>query len=556
MRLMCRFMPSPDDEYLTRWSGSVLTKGPNMDFTAPYPTHNMPLFARNVVATSQPLAAQAGLQMMAQGGNAIDAALAAAIALTVVEPTGNGLGSDAFAILWDGTELHGLNASGRSGENWGPQHLDADGTIPERGWNAVTTPGAVSAWVALSGRFGALPFEALFEPAIGYAERGFPVSPIIARLWAVAAKVLAHQPGFAECFLPGGTAPKAGEIFRNPAQAASLRLIAETKGDAFYHGVLAERIAADAAKHGAPLTKTDLSAHKATWCGTISQDYSGVSLHEIPPNGQGIAALIALGILDHHNIANLNPDSAEALHLQIEAIKLGLADAEAFVADPANMDVSSDALLDGDYLKARAALIDPKRAQTAVHGAPKHGGTVYVTTADADGRMVSFIQSNYMGFGSGVVIPGTGISMQNRGAGFVTTQGHANQIGPRKQPFHTIIPGFVMRDGAPEMSFGVMGGPMQAQGHVQMVTRMMVHGQSPQAASDAPRWRFVAGNDVAVESTMPDDTVRALQAMGHVITREAPDNSFGFGGAQLIRRWGEAYVAGSDHRKDGHAVGF
>lgn len=527
-----------------------------MQFDAPYPTQNSPLLARNVVATSQPLAAQAGLQMLAQGGNAIDAALAAAITLTVVEPTGNGLGSDAFAILWDGEQLHGLNASGRSPVDWGPEHLTAAGEIPERGWNAVTTPGAVSAWVALSERFGALPFEALFVPAIDYAENGFPVSPIIAHLWGIAAGLLCEEPGFAACFLPGGQAPKAGEIFRNPDQAASLRLIAQTKGDAFYHGVLAQKIAAAAAKHGAALSMADLAAHKATWSGTISRSYADIELHEIPPNGQGIAALIALGLLEHHPLAHLHPDSPEALHLQIEAIKLGLADAQAFVADPANMNITSDALLDPTYLKARASLINPKRAQIATQGAPRHGGTVYVTAADTQGRMVSFIQSNYMGFGSGVVIPGTGISMQNRGAGFVTAKGHANEIGPGKQPFHTIIPGFVMKDGAPEMSFGVMGGPMQAQGHVQMVTRMMVHGQSPQAASDAPRWRFVSGNEIAVESTMAGETVAALQTMGHQITREAPDNSFGFGGAQLIQRCGEAYIAGSDHRKDGHAVGF
>lgn len=527
-----------------------------MQLDTPYPTSRLPLFARNVVATSQPLAAQAGLNMLARGGNAIDAALAAAIALTVVEPSGNGLGSDAFAILWDGSELHGLNASGRSPAGWGPEHLNPDGSIPERGWGAVTTPGAVSAWIALSERFGSLPFADLFEPAIHYAENGFPVSPIIAHLWGIAGQVLGHHPGFAECFLPDGRAPNPGEMFRNPAQAKSLRLIAQTKGEAFYHGELARMITTEAAKHGSALSMRDLASHEVEWCGTISQDFGGITLHEIPPNGQGIAALSALGMLGHHDLSDLAPDSPEALHVQIEAIKLGLADAEAFVADPAHMNVTPDALLDADYLRSRASLIDHKSASTAEAGAPRHGGTVYLTAADADGCMISFIQSNYMGFGSGAVVPGTGISMQNRGAGFVTTEGHANQIGPDKRPFHTIIPGFVTRDGIPEMSFGVMGGPMQAQGHVQMVTRMMVHGQSPQAASDAPRWRFVVNKEVAVESTMPEKTVTALQDLGHVITREAPDNSFGFGGAQLIQRHGAGYIAGSDHRKDGQAVGF
>lgn len=521
-----------------------------MDFSAPYDIRRGPLLARNVVATSQPLAAQAGLSMLYRGGNAIDAALAAAITLTVVEPTGNGLGSDAFAILWDGADLHGLNASGRS-----PAALKND-RIDERGWGSVTVPGAVSGWAALSERFGALPFEALFEPAITYAENGFPVSPIIARLWRLGGQALAAQPGFAECFLPDGRAPQAGEMFRNPAQAASLRLIAETKGAAFYTGALADKIAADAARHGSALSLADLGDHRADWCGTIQQGFAGVDLHEIPPNGQGIAALSALGMLAHHDLDRHAPDSPQALHLQIEAIKLGLADAEAFVADPAHMDVTPAAMLDPDYLAMRASEIDPSKASIATQGAPKHGGTVYVTAADASGKMVSLIQSNYMGFGSGVVVPGTGISLQNRGAGFVTTEGHANRIGPGKRPFHTIIPGFVTENGAPLLSFGVMGGPMQAQGHVQMVTRMRLHDQSPQAASDAPRWRFVAGNEVAVESTMPQETVDALGQMGHRIVREAPDNAFGFGGAQLIARHGDSYVAGSDHRKDGCAVGF
>lgn len=521
-----------------------------MDFSAPYDIRRGPLLARNVVATSQPLAAHAGLSMLYRGGNAIDAALAAAITLTVVEPTGNGLGSDAFAILWDGTELHGLNASGRSPAGLKDDHLS------ERGWGSVTVPGAVSGWVMLSDRFGALPFETLFEPAISYAENGFPVSPIIARLWQLGGQALADQPGFADCFLPNGRAPKAGEVFRNPAQAATLRLIAETKGAAFYTGKLAEQIAADAAKHGSALSLNDLGDHRADWCGTIRQGFAGVDLHEIPPNGQGIAALSALGMLGHHDLADHAPDSPEALHLQIEAIKLGLADAEAFVADPAHMDMTPDDMLHPDYLARRAGEINPQRARIATEGAPKQGGTVYITAADATGRMISLIQSNYMGFGSGVVVPGTGISLQNRGAGFVTTEGHANRIGPAKRPFHTIIPGFVTENGAPLISFGVMGGPMQAQGHVQMVTRMRLHNQSPQAASDAPRWRFVAGNEVAVESSMPQETVDALENMGHRIVREAPDNAFGFGGAQLIARHADSYVAGSDHRKDGCAVGF
>jgi gamma-glutamyltranspeptidase/glutathione hydrolase len=527
-----------------------------LHFDTPYDTPRQPVTARNCVATSQPLAAQAGLRMLLKGGNAIDAALAAAITLTVVEPTGCGLGSDAFAILWDGSGLHGLNASGRSPALWDNGQLNPDGSIPERGWQSVTAPGAVSAWVALSDRFGALPFADLFAPAIDYAQNGFPVSPTVARLWGIAAVTLKDQPGFAAGFLKDGRAPRPGEIFRNPDQAATLRQIAETKGEAFYRGALAEAISTEAARHGALLSLDDLADHRVDWCGTISQRYAGTDLHEIPPNGKGIAALIALGLLRHHDLASLPPDDPRALHLQIEAVKLGMADAEAYVADPGHMRLAPDDLLDPGYLQDRAKLIDPAKASEASQGAPTRGGTVYVSAADAEGRMVSFIQSNYMGFGSGAVVPGTGISMQNRGAGFVTTPGHPNAIGPGKRPYHTIIPGFAMRGDRPEMSFGVMGGPMQAQGHVQMMMRTMLHDQQPQAASDAPRWRFVAGREVAVESGMPQSTVDALQSMGHEITREAPDNAFGFGGAQLIRRYGEAFVAGSDHRKDGCAAVF
>ncbi|KAA0972740.1 gamma-glutamyltransferase family protein [Aureimonas fodinaquatilis] len=522
----------------------------------PYGASRRPVMARNMVATSQPLAAQAGLSMLARGGNAVDAALAAAATLTVVEPTGNGLGSDAFAIIWDGKELHGLNASGRSPAGWTPERFAGYCKMPARGWESVTVPGAVSAWVDLSKKFGMLDFETLLAPAIGYAEDGFAVSPIISDLWAKGTALLNDQPGFAEAFMPQGRAPHAGEIFRNPALAASLRAIAESRGEEFYRGGLAKKIAAFAAEQGAALTVEDMAAHTNDWCGTVSMDFGDVQLHEIPPNGQGIVALMALGILSNLPLDQYGPDDAQSLHYQIEAIKLAMADTERFVSDPAYMTVSTDALLNKDYLKSRAALIDPDRAQQFEVGAPVHGGTVYLTTADASGMMVSYIQSNYSGFGSGVVVPGTGIHLQNRGLGFTLEEGHPNQVGPNKRPFHTIIPGFLMKAGKPLMSFGVMGGPMQAQGHVQMVLRTQLYGQNPQAASDAPRWRFVSDLNVAVESTMAADTIDALEARGHIISREEPDSSFGFGGAQLIHRNDFGYVAGSDHRKDGMAVGF
>lgn len=524
-------------------------------YDPPYASRRSPVFARNVVATSQPLAAQAGLSMLARGGNAVDAALAAAITLVLVEPTGNGLGSDAFAILWDGAQLHGLNASGRSPAGWTPARFPNG--MPERGWESVTVPGAVSAWVDLSTRFGKLPFPTLFEPAIDLAERGFLVSPVIAELWRRGGDLLGHQPGFAEGFLPGGRAPAPGELFVNRPLAASLRAIAETKGEAFYRGALAERIAAFAREHGAAMTLDDLAEHRNDWCGTISKGFGDVALHEIPPNGQGIAALMALGILRHVGVGEHEPDSPEALHLQIEAMKLAFRDVDAYVGDlEAMTEVGVEHLLDDAYLASRAALIDRTRAQDFRSGAPREGGTVYLTAADESGMMISFIQSNYAGFGSGVVVPGTGISLQNRGLGFTTKAGHPNQVGPRKRPFHTIIPGFLMKGSEPLMSFGVMGGPMQAQGHLQMTLRTQVWEQDPQVAADAPRWRVISGLKVAVEVAMAPATREALAGLGHAISIETPDTAFGFGGAQLIHRIPGGYVAGSDPRKDGQAVGY
>ena len=529
-----------------------------MRHDALYPSRRSPVMAENIVSTSQPLAAQAGLAMLAQGGNAVDAALAAAAVLTVVEPSGNGLGSDAFAILWDGTELHGLNASGASPAGWTPERFAGLSEIPFRGWESVTVPGAVSAWVELSARFGRMELADVLAPAIRYAQDGFTVTPVIGALWRKAADMLGNQPGFAEAFLPGGQAPAPGTRFANHPQAATLRAIARTNGAAFYEGEIAEKIAAFAAQHGAALTLDDLAAHRPEWVGTIAASFDAATLHEIPPNGQGIAALMALGMLDHTGVRDLDADDPRALHLLIEAIKLALADTYAYAADtPAMQPVTPQALLDPAYLARRAALIDPDRAGDFGAGAPLHGGTVYLTAADASGMMVSFIQSNYSGFGSGVVVPGTGVSLQNRGAGFTLEEGHPNRVGPRKRPFHTIIPGFVMKDGAPEMSFGVMGGPMQAQGHVQMVLRTQLWGQDVQTAVDAPRWRFVKGRAVACEEAMPQATRDALGEMGHEIAVEAPDNAFGFGGAQLIQRLPDGgYAAGSDPRKDGQAVGF
>lgn len=528
-----------------------------MDFSFPYASKRMPVMARNVVSTSQPLASQAGIGMLQAGGNAVDAALAAAITLTVVEPTGNGLGSDAFAILHDGHTLHGLNASGRSPAGWSPERFAGNRAMPAKGWESVTVPGAISGWVALSERFGRLPFERLFEPAVSYARHGYAVSPVIAGLWQSGAETLEAEPGFREAFMPDGRAPRAGEIFVNEPLARSLESIATSRGQSFYTGELAERIVAFGAQHGAALARDDLAAHQPIWSGTVSQAFQGVEAHEIPPNGQGITALIALGILQHTAIADYPPDSPEALHLQIEAMKLALVETYANVADPGTMLIAPRDMLDPAFHRERSRKIDPRRAGDPNHALPRSNGTVYLCAADSDGCMISYIQSNYRGFGSGVVVPGTGISLQDRGCGFCLEPGHPNEVGPRKLPFHTIIPGFLMRDDRPLSALGVMGGPIQAQGHLQMIVRMIMYDQNPQAAIDAPRWRVMQGRDVAMEATSDPATIARLRELGHRITLQPPEAAFGFGGAQIIHRMeNDLYVAGSDSRKDGQAVGF
>src|SRR5437867_10827152 len=355
----------------------------------PYPTFRRPTLARNVVSTSQPLAAQAGLRMLLAGGNAVDAALAAAITLTVVEPTSNGIGSDAFAIVWDGRQLHGLNASGRAPAAWTPEYFKGHKAMPVRGWNSVSVPGAVSAWVEVSKKFGKLPFEKLFAPAIEYAANGFPVSPFVAERWGPQVPELRGQPGFADAFLRDGRAPRAGEIFRFPDQARTLEKIAATNGEAFYRGELAEKIEAHAKATGGAMTRADLAAHANDWVGTIVQDYRGLSVHEIPPNGQGIVCLMALRILTHFDVADHPVDSADSVHLQFEAVKPAFADAYRFVGDARAMRVAPEELLDPDYLATRARLIDMKRAQDFGAGSPPKGGTVYLTAADAGGMTVS-----------------------------------------------------------------------------------------------------------------------------------------------------------------------
>ncbi len=519
----------------------------------PYAWPRRPVLAQNIVSTSQPLAAQAGLQMLAAGGNAVDAILATAITLTLVEPVSNGVGSDAYALVWDGKKLHGLNASGRSPAAWTPEYFGGKNTMPTRGWDTVTAPGCVDAWVELSRKFGKLPFKKLFEQAIEYGRKGFLVSPTIAGQWAAQVPELKNQPGFAEAFLPGGRAPQAGERFKFKKHSLVLEEIAASKGKAFYRGKLAEKLEAAAKKQGGALRAADLAAHRSDWVKPLEMDYRGYTLHEIPPNGQGIVALIALGILSHFDLRSHPVDGADSLHLQIESMKLAFADARRWVADSDYMkDVTPESLLDTSYLKQRAKLIDVKRAQDFGHGRPPKSGTVYLTAADASGMMVSYIQSNYMGFGSGVVVEG--MSLQNRGATFVLQPGHPNRVGPSKRPYQTIIPGFVTQKGKPVMSFGVMGGTMQPQGHAQVMVRIADYEQSPQAACDGPRYRVVQGMDVCVEDGFAPAVLEELQRRGHHIVPMGDENQFGCG--QLIWKLDGGYYAASDPRRDGQAVGY
>jgi len=537
----------------------------HFDWNVGYASRRLPVFAHNVVATSHPLAAQAGLAMLQRGGNAVDAAVATAAAMTVCEPCSNGLGSDAFCILWDGERLQGLNASGCAPAAWSPEYFrrkyGADAkTPPRRGWDSVTVPGAVAGWVALHERYGKLPFADLLAPAIRFAERGCAVPVVVQHKWANAAALgeITSQPGFAAAFLPHGRAPEVGERFVFADAARTLRLVARTRGEAYYRGEIAEAAAAHARAHGGAMSAADFAAYRPEWVEPIGQDYRGHRLHEIPPNGQGIAALIALGILQHFDIAALPVDGVASQHLQIEAMKLAFADVYRHVGEPRAMTLTPAQMLEPAYLASRAKLIDPGRAQDHGPGQLPTGGTIYLSAADERGMMVSFIQSNYMGFGSGVVVPGYGLSLQNRGHGFTLDATRANVVGGGKRPFHTIIPAFLTRDGRPQMSFGIMGGDMQPQAHLQTLVRMLDYRQHKQAACDAPRWRWFGGI-VNVEDGFDAATAEGLRALGHRVEPFA-DSYQDYGAGQFIWRLGEpgvdGYAAASDPRRDGQAVGW
>ena len=515
------------------------------------------MMGRNgAVATSQPLAAQAGMTMLQNGGNAVDAAIATAIALTVGEPTSNGIGSDAFALVWADGRLHGMNASGRA-----PAGLTIDlcrsaghTAVPDLGWLPVTVPGAVSSWAEVHGRFGRLPFAALFEPAIHLAEHGFPVSPVVARFWRAAAHsyraaALPELDSWFDTFTKGGKTPRVGDIVRLPDHATTLRKIAASGGRSLYEGDIAEAIDAHSRATGGVLRGEDLASHRCDWVDPISANYRGFDVWEIPPNGQGIAALLALNILEGFDLAG--PESGGSWHQQIEAIKLAFADAAAYIADPSVVEVPTSGMLDKAYAATRRALMTDE-ASDPLPGDPPRGGTVYLCTADGEGQMVSFIQSNYAGFGSGVVVPGTGIALQNRGANFSLVEGHPNELAPGKRPYHTIIPGFLSRNGEAVGPFGVMGGFMQPQGHVQVIVRTVDQLLHPQATLDAPRWRWDAGRKVAVEPRTPLAIIEELRARGHDIQIEAEPSAFGRG--QIIWRIGDALVAASETRADGQAL--
>jgi gamma-glutamyltranspeptidase/glutathione hydrolase len=516
--------------------------------------------AKNVVATSQPLAVQAGLSILRSGGNAVDAAVATAAVMAIVEPGSNGLGADNFALVWHEGKLYGLNASGRAPKAASAEQFGKKQTMPSIGWGPVTVPGAVSGWAALSKRFGKLPFENLMEPAIHYAKDGFPVAPLTASRWAGVTSHFSEFPEFLRVFAPHGRTPAAGDLFANPDAARSLQLIAQSRGEAYYRGELAQKFVAHANASGGLFSAEDLASHSADWVEPISVDYRGYRVYEIPPNGQGLAALQALAIVQSRDIRNLEPDCPDVQHLGIEAMKLAFADAHRYIADPKFMEVTAEQLLDPKYIAKRAALVDMEHAGDPKSGTPKDGGTILLTAADANGTMVTLIQSNYQGFGSGIVIPGTGIHLQNRGSCFVLTRGHPNQFAGGKRPYHTIIPGFVTQkkdSGAeePVMAFGVMGGFMQPQGHLQVAARMIDFHQNPQAALDAPRWQVSGGKKVTVESGFDKSVYEELERRGHDLAIAA-HRTIQFGSGQVILRLKDSYAAGSDPRHDGQAGGF
>ena len=560
----------------TLLAGAVLVSGAAMAadrVTGPeFLTRSEVLAPNAMAATSHPLATQVALEVLRIGGTAVDAAIAANAALGLMEPTGCGIGGDLFAIVWDAGEkkLHGLNASGRSPRNLTHEWFVDNGheRIPSFGPLPVSVPGAVDGWFELHERFGNLPMEVLLEPSIRYARDGFPVTEVIAYYWQRNVERLEDYPGFSEVFMPGGRAPRKGEIFRNPALADTYAKIAEGGRDAFYRGEIAKTIADYMQEHGGFLGFEDLAGHYSEWIEPVSVNYRGYDVWQLPPNGQGIAALQMLNILEGYDIAEMGFGSAEYLHLFVEAKKLAFEDRARFYADPDFSDIPVAGLLSRRYAQQRRELIDPEKAAASYpHGDPaqlEHGDTIYLTVADAQGNMVSLIQSNYRGMGSGMTPPGLGFVLQNRGESFTLERGHPNAFAPGKRAFHTIIPAFVTREGEPWLSFGVMGGAMQPQGHAQVLVNLIDFGMDLQAAGDAPRVRHDGSSEptgermrdggvVRLERGFAADVVEELERRGH---RVEVVNDGGYGGYQAIRRDGGTWVGASESRKDGHAAGY
>ncbi|WP_444995587.1 gamma-glutamyltransferase [Aliikangiella sp. IMCC44359] len=532
-----------------------------------------------MVATSHPLATQIGLDILKQGGSAVDAAIAANAALGLMEPTGNGIGGDLFAIVWDNQsqKLYGLNASGRSPKNLSLKQLKTKlaklkrNSIPPYGMLPISVPGTVDGWFELHKKFGHLSMQKNLQPTIDYANNGFPVTELIAYYWNKSVPKLSPQPGsFKKTFTLNGKAPKKGEIFTNPELANTLSLIAKDGRDIFYKGAIAQKIDQFMKKNGGYLSYQDLSEHTSTWVKPLSVNYRGYDIFELPPNGQGIAALQMLNILEQYDLSKMGHLSEASLHLMIEAKKLVFEDRAKFYADMDFYNAPIKGLLSKKYSKQRAKLITPQSASRIDSGNPSlyQGDTIYLTTADKNGNMVSLIQSNYRGMGSGVVVPGLGFVFQDRGELFSLDPTHANVYAPGKRPFHTIIPAFIMKDNKPFMSFGLMGGAMQPQGHVQIITNIIDFGMNIQEAGDATRWQHFGsteptdeqikfthnGGVVAIESDIPYQTIRGLINRGHKIRYDRG----GYGGYQAIKYDAEnkVYFGASESRKDGQAAGY
>lgn len=514
---------------------------------------------RGVVATSQALAAQVGLDILKQGGNAIDAAIATAATLTVVEPTSNGIGGDAFALVWTQGRLHGLNASGPAPHAMTVEAIRARGhnEIPLHGWLPVTVPGAPAAWAALSRRFGRLPFKQLLAPAIDIARDGFAVTPTVQQLWQAAAGRYQEdrhglfRPWF-DTFCPYGAPPQVGALWRSADHARTLQAIADSEARDFYEGELAARMERYALEQDGLLRRTDMAAFAPEWVDPVHVDYRGYDIWELPPNGSGMIALMALNILKELEPAQ---DASTRLHQRIEATKLAYADGLHHLTEPSHMRVTTEQLLSPTYARARSRRIG-NRAILPTPGHPTLGGTVYLATADDEGNMVSFIQSNFHGFGSGIVVPGTGISLQNRGSGFSLDPGHVNCLQPGKRPYHTIIPGFITHQGRAVGPFGMMGGYMQPQGHVQLITSMLDDGLNPQAALDAPRWKWTSDRRIEVEAGFSPHLVQALRDRGHAVTVSADSLTFGRGQIILRDATHGTLLAGTEPRADGSAAGY